>query len=203
MAPDLDTLRLVPWQPGTAMCLADVRWGDGRDVAPSPRQVLRRQVARLAERGLSAVGATELEFLVFRDSYEEAWEKGFTGLRPANAYNVDYSVLGTARVEPLIRRIRREGDRRPGGHGDHVHGQVRRARGLLVPRPPLAAPRRRLGALRGRPRGLRAIPGRPARLPARAHAAPRPQRQLLQAVRRRVVRPHRGGVGARQPDLPG
>src|ERR671932_1583641 len=108
MAPDLDTLRLVPWQPGTALCLADVRWGDGRDVAPSPRQIRSGQVARLAERGLSAVGATELEFLVFRDSYEEAWEKDFTGLRPANAYNVDYSVLGTARVEPLIRRIRRE-----------------------------------------------------------------------------------------------
>jgi glutamine synthetase len=108
MVPDLDTLRLVPWHPGTAMCLADVHWGDGTDVAPSPRQVLRRQVARLAERGLSAFGATELEFLVFRDSYEEAWEKGFTGLRPANAYNVDYSVLGTARIEPLIRRIRNE-----------------------------------------------------------------------------------------------
>src|ERR671926_1831140 len=51
--PDLDTLRLVPWQPGTAMCLADVRWSDGSEVAPSPRQILRRQVARLAERGLS------------------------------------------------------------------------------------------------------------------------------------------------------
>jgi glutamine synthetase len=108
MVPDLDTLRLLPWQPGTALCLADVRWGDGRDVAPSPRQVLRAQIARLAERGLSAVGATELEFLVFRDSYEEASEKDFTNLRPANTYNVDYSVLGTARVEPLIRRIRRE-----------------------------------------------------------------------------------------------
>src|SRR5919202_5980303 len=108
MVPDLDTLRLLPWQPGTALCLADVHWGDGSEVAPSPRQVLRRQVARLAERGLSAFAATELEFLVFLDTYEESWEKDFTGLRPANAYNVDYSVLGTARVEPLIRRIRRE-----------------------------------------------------------------------------------------------
>ena len=61
-----------------------------------------------AERGLGAFAATELEFMVFRNSYEQAWEKGFTGLRPANDYNVDYSVLGTARVEPLIRRIRTE-----------------------------------------------------------------------------------------------
>jgi glutamine synthetase len=104
--PDLDTLRLVPWQPGTAMCLADVRWADGSDVAASPRQVLRRQVARLAERGLTALAATELEFMVFRDTYEQAWRKGYRDLEPANLYNVDYSVLGTARVEPLIRRIR-------------------------------------------------------------------------------------------------
>jgi glutamine synthetase len=104
--PDLDTLRLLPWQEGTALCLADVRWADGTDVAPSPRQVLRRQVERLAERGLAAFGATELEFMVFRDSYEQAWHKGYRQLDPANLYNVDYSVLGTARVEPLIRRIR-------------------------------------------------------------------------------------------------
>jgi glutamine synthetase len=104
--PDLDTLRVLPWQEGTALCLADVRWADGSDVDPSPRQVLRRQIDRLAERGLAAYGATELEFIVFRDSYEQAWHKGYRDLEPANLYNVDYSVLGTARVEPLIRRIR-------------------------------------------------------------------------------------------------
>src|SRR6185312_15689927 len=38
--------------------------------------------------------------------YEEAWHKHYRELRPANLYNVDYSLLGTARVEPLIRRIR-------------------------------------------------------------------------------------------------
>jgi len=106
--PDLGTLRRLPWEPGTALCLADVRWPDGSDVAPSPRQVLRRQVDRLAERGLQAFAATELEFIVFRDSYEQAWSKGYRDLAPANQYNVDYSVLGTARVEPLIRRIRNE-----------------------------------------------------------------------------------------------
>src|SRR3954447_16813604 len=106
--PDLGTLRLVPWHPGTAMCLAGVRGADGSPVAPSPRQVLRRQVERLAERGLDAFAATELEFIVFRDSYEQAWRKDYRDLEPANLYNVDYSVLGTARVEPLIRRIRND-----------------------------------------------------------------------------------------------
>jgi glutamine synthetase len=106
LVPDLDTLRPVPWQEGTVMCLADVAWQDGTEVAPSPRQILRRQLARLAERGWRANAGTELEFIVFLDTYEEAWHKGYRDLRPANLYNVDYSLLGTARVEPLIRRIR-------------------------------------------------------------------------------------------------
>ena len=108
MAPDLDTLRPVPWQPGTALCMADVTWGDGTPVPPSPRQILRRQLDRLAERGWKAAAGTELEFIVFRDTYEQAWHKAYRELEPANLYNVDYSLLGTARVEPLIRRIRND-----------------------------------------------------------------------------------------------
>src|SRR3954469_19236395 len=108
MAPDFATLRRIPWHEGTALCLADVQWAEGRPVAPSPRQVLKRQLERLAERGLQAFAGTELEFVVYRDTYEEAFEQGYRGLTPANRYNVDYSLLGTARVEPLIRRIRNE-----------------------------------------------------------------------------------------------
>ncbi len=106
LKPDLDTMRIVPWQEGTAICLADVAWLDGSVVVASPRQILRRQLARLQERGWTANAGTELEFLVFLDTYEEAWHKGYRDLRPANLYNVDYSLLGTARVEPLIRSIR-------------------------------------------------------------------------------------------------
>jgi len=106
MEPDLSTLRRVPWLEGTVLCLADVRRPDGGDVAPSPRQILRRQLARLEEHGLRANVGTELEFMLFRDTYEEAWAKAYRDLAPANLYNVDYSLLGTSRVEPLIRRIR-------------------------------------------------------------------------------------------------
>jgi glutamine synthetase len=108
MKPDLETLRPVPWHPGTAMLMADLEWEDGREVVASPRQILRRQLGRLAERGLTAHAGTELEFIVFRDSYEDAWRKGFRELEPANLYNIDYSLLGSGRVEPLIRRIRNE-----------------------------------------------------------------------------------------------
>lgn len=106
MHPDLSTLHRIPWQEGAAGVLCDVRWLDGHDVAASPRQVLRRQTARLADQGMVAMTGTELEFIVFRDSYEEAWRSGYRDLTPANLYNVDYSILGGARVEPLLRRIR-------------------------------------------------------------------------------------------------
>ncbi len=108
MRPDLSTLRLVPWLEGTAMCLCDLAWEDGSPVVASPRQVLREQLRRLGERSWGTNASTELELLVFRDTYEAAWRKGYRELEPANLYNIDYSLLGTARVEPLIRRIRNE-----------------------------------------------------------------------------------------------
>lgn len=106
MRPDLSTLHRIPWQEGAVGVLCDVLWEDGSDVVASPRQVLRRQVDRLADAGMAAFVGTELEFIVFLDSYEEAWEAGYRDLTPANLYNVDYSILGGARVEPLLRRIR-------------------------------------------------------------------------------------------------
>ena len=106
MRPDLSTLRRVPWHEGTVLLLADLVWEDGSDVVASPRQILRRQLARLAERGWTAYVGTELEFVVYDDSYEQAWRRGYRDLTPANLYNVDYSLLGTSRIEPLLRKIR-------------------------------------------------------------------------------------------------
>src|SRR5579859_1210763 len=102
---DPTTLRHVPWLPATALLLADVTWLDGAPVVASPRQILAAQVARLAERGWVALAGTELEFIVYRDSYEQAADKGYANLVPANQYNVDYSILGTSRIDPLLRRI--------------------------------------------------------------------------------------------------
>jgi glutamine synthetase len=109
MKPDLATMRRVPWQPATVMALADLAWLDGSgDVLASPRQILRRQLDRLAGHGLTAYAGTELEFCLYRTSYEDAQRQDYKGLDPANLYNIDYSLLGTARVEPLLRRIRNE-----------------------------------------------------------------------------------------------
>ncbi|MFJ2605076.1 glutamine synthetase family protein [Streptomyces sp. NPDC091279] len=108
MRPDLSTLRRVPWNEGTALLMADLAWDDGSPVVAAPRQILRRQLERLAALGLTAQVGTELEFIVFKDTYEQAWDAGYRGLTPANQYNIDYSVLGTGRIEPLLRRIRNE-----------------------------------------------------------------------------------------------
>ncbi|MEU1483531.1 glutamine synthetase family protein [Streptomyces sp. NPDC005752] len=108
MRPDLTTLRRIPWHEGTVLVMADLSWDDGTPVAAAPRQILRRQLERLAAHGLTAHVGTELEFIVFKDTYEQAWDRDYKGLTPANQYNIDYSVLGTGRIEPLLRRIRNE-----------------------------------------------------------------------------------------------
>ena len=90
------------------MLIADLAWNDGSPVVAAPRQILRRQLERLAEHGYTAQVGTELEFIVFKDTYEQAWDRDYRGLTPANQYNIDYSVLGTGRIEPLLRRIRNE-----------------------------------------------------------------------------------------------
>ncbi|GHF20590.1 glutamine synthetase [Amycolatopsis deserti] len=108
LRPDLSTLRRVPWHDGTALVLCDVERVEGGEVTASPRQVLRGQLDRLAQRNLAAYVGTELEFIVFDDTYEQAWRRGYRDLQPANQYNVDYSMLGTARLEPLLRRIRND-----------------------------------------------------------------------------------------------
>ncbi len=106
LVPDLGSLRTLPWHEGTALLLADLAWEDGSPVVASPRQVLKAQTDRLAARGWTAYVGTELEFVVFTDTYEQAQASGFRNLTPANQYNIDYSILGTSRVEPLMRRIR-------------------------------------------------------------------------------------------------
>ncbi len=238
---------MIPWHEGTALCLADLRWADGAPVVASPRQILRAQLERLAERGLEAFAGTELEFIVFKDTYEEAAEKGYRDLKPANHYNVDYSVLGTARVEPLLRRIRNEmgaaglavenskGECNDGQHEINFHygpalrtadehaiyktgaKEIAAQEGMAITFMAKYDERegsschihlslrrdRRQRAVRRRPGGLRALRRRPARLPARADAVLRAQHQLLQALRGRLVRAHRGGVGPRQPHLRG
>jgi len=103
---DPDTIRVLPHLPATVMVQCDLAWPDGRPVVQSPRAILQAQVDKAAEMGFVALAGTELEFIVFEDTYESAHAANYRGLTPANQYNVDYSILGTSRIEPLLRDIR-------------------------------------------------------------------------------------------------
>jgi glutamine synthetase len=106
LVPDLATLRRIPWLEATALVLCDVAWHDGSPVAPSPRQVLKRQVERANELGYEPMFGSELEFFLLKETYAEAHAKHFRDLTPSVAYILDYHVLATTYDEPLIRQIR-------------------------------------------------------------------------------------------------
>src|SRR5919109_913189 len=106
MQPDLATMRRIPWLDGTALVLCDVRWHDGSPVAPSPRQVLKAQVDRAAAAGFEAKFGSELEFYLFKETYEEVRDKHFRDLTPSVPYILDYHVLATSYDEPFIRAVR-------------------------------------------------------------------------------------------------
>ncbi len=105
-AMDLDTIRLLGHLPGTAMIQCDLVWLDHEPVVQSPRTILATQVEKAAAAGFTALAGTELEFILFDTTYEQAWDANYQDLPAANQYNVDYSIFGTTRVEPLLRDIR-------------------------------------------------------------------------------------------------
>ncbi len=109
MLPDLATLRLPPWLEKTALVLCDaVIEQTGEPVEVSPRQILKRQIGRAAQRGLTVKCGSELEVYFFADSYRDAWAREYRELRPLSDYRADYHVLQTTKDEWLIRRIRLE-----------------------------------------------------------------------------------------------
>ncbi len=107
MKPDLTTLRTVPWLDGTVMVLCDVLDHHTHNEVPhSPRAILKRQVARLAELGFTAKAATELEFFLFEKSFEDIRKSGFRDLEPISGYNEDYHILQTTKEEAVMRPLR-------------------------------------------------------------------------------------------------
>jgi glutamine synthetase len=106
LRPDLETIRVIPWQPATALVLCDLFRADGKPVEEAPRTVLRRQLEKLKEAGLTAFCASELEFYLFNQTFHSAFESGYRSLTPSSDYRIDYHLTQTTRDEPLIRSIR-------------------------------------------------------------------------------------------------
>jgi len=128
MVPDMTTLRRAAWLPRSAIVICDLHYRDGSPVDYSPRQILRRQIERLAQRQLSARAASELEFIFYRTGYDEAMLSGYRDLRPALLYNTDFNTLGPTAVEdylaPLRDVLRRTGLTVEDCKGESNNGQL-------------------------------------------------------------------------------
>ncbi len=107
MKPDLTTIRPLPWLEGTVMVLCDLEdHHDHQPVPHAPRAILKRQIAALDGLGYELMAATELEFFLFKDSYDDIRNSGFRNLTPISGYNEDYSILQTSREEGIMRPLR-------------------------------------------------------------------------------------------------
>src|SRR5437870_2608459 len=106
LRPDLDTFRLIPWQPGAALVICDHVREDGAYVAESPRSVLRRQLDLVKQKGFTCFCASELEFYLFNQTYHSAFTSGYRDLQPSSDYRIDYHLMQPTRDEPLMRAIR-------------------------------------------------------------------------------------------------
>ncbi|HET8652576.1 MAG TPA: glutamine synthetase family protein [Gaiellaceae bacterium] len=106
IAPDLGTLRRIPWLEATALVLGDVLWLDGSPVGPSPRQVLRAQIERAEALGYTPMFGSELEFFILKETYAEAHAKHYRDLTPSVPYILDYHLLASTYDEALIRQLR-------------------------------------------------------------------------------------------------
>ncbi|WP_112308723.1 glutamine synthetase family protein [Pseudogemmobacter bohemicus] len=109
MKPDLATLRRLPWLPGTAMVMCDLLdHHTHEEITISPRAILKKQVNRARAMGFEPMMATELEFYLFENSYENLRDDGFGNLRPISAYNEDYHIFQTSKEEPVMRKLRND-----------------------------------------------------------------------------------------------
>jgi glutamine synthetase len=132
--PDWSTMRVLPWLEKSAIVLCDARDEETHDLIPvAPRSILRRQVERARAAGYEPLTASELEFYLLRDSYEDAHAKHFHDLRPFGWYNEDYHLLQATKAEPLYRQFRNQmsaarvpvefskGEAAPGQHEVNIH----------------------------------------------------------------------------------
>jgi glutamine synthetase len=103
---DLQTIRLLRHQPGAVLVQCDVVGPDRTPVLQSPRAILAQQLKVAASRGYHVVASTELEFMIFHNSYEDARNAHYRDLAAAGPDHADYSIVAGSRIEPLLRMIR-------------------------------------------------------------------------------------------------
>ncbi len=107
MVPDMSTLRICPWLEKTAMVICDIHDEETKElVEVAPRTILKRQLERAAQAGYVSKMGSELEFYLFKDSFDDLAERGYRDARPSSSYIMDYHMLQTTKDEWVIRQIR-------------------------------------------------------------------------------------------------
>jgi glutamine synthetase len=105
--PDFSTMRWIPWLEKTVLVICDTMDEEtGEEIAVAPRAILKRQIARAEAAGYTVKTGSELEFYLFKDSFEEAAGKRYADLRPHSDYIMDYHILQTTKDEYFIRQVR-------------------------------------------------------------------------------------------------
>jgi glutamine synthetase len=109
MVPDISTLRMVPWLENTAMVICDIHDEETKEpVEVAPRQILKRQVERAQQAGYTSKIGSELEFYLFKNSFDDAAAAGYRNLEPSSSYIMDYHMLQTTKDEWIVRKIRND-----------------------------------------------------------------------------------------------
>ncbi|MHB1166480.1 MAG: glutamine synthetase family protein [Candidatus Nanopelagicales bacterium] len=107
LMPDMTTMVPAAWLERTAIVMADiVEEHDHTPVEISPRRILQRQVAALAADGLTAAVGTELEFHLYRDTYDDLRKRGYRDRNPTTITHADYTVQQVNSWEPFFQRLR-------------------------------------------------------------------------------------------------
>jgi glutamine synthetase len=99
---DIDSFRLIPWEPGTAFFLVDLLTKDQQPMPVSPRQVLRGALKIAEEAGVKAYFSAEYEFWLFKETPESIRSKGYRNLTPVSPGSFGYSVLRASENAPLV-----------------------------------------------------------------------------------------------------
>ncbi|MEN9647024.1 MAG: hypothetical protein RL238_3693 [Actinomycetota bacterium] len=105
---DWNTVRLIPWVEKTALIMCDLLDVESHELIPvAPRSILQHQVDAAAAMGFLPMVASEIEFFLFKETYDEAYEKGYRDLKPHSPWLEDYHILQTTKDEYVLGAIRR------------------------------------------------------------------------------------------------
>ena len=102
--PDPAAVYRAAWRPRTALVLGDALDTNGAPIPHAPRQVLRRQLERLAQLGISTLLGIESEARAYRLTHRDAHQRGYRHLHreAAGEFNGDYALEHPRDLQALL-----------------------------------------------------------------------------------------------------